>query len=343
VKYDPVVIVAQLVCYRCRECGKQATQPVPDMYPKSRLTARCAAYVQRESLRQPFTWVARDVGIDEKQVRVISGLHAETLDKNRAPIAPIRVLGIDDIYLQGLTRTIFVDLETRKPVALLGGYSKKDVEDFLHLLPEKQAIEIVCMDMASHFASAVKGKLKSSKIVFDKWHVIRKALDAVNEARRQVQKHIWTEAGNDKVELVIADIDIKRLKKHFTIFLRRRFHLLNPGLPSILENYLSAWPSLKVSYDLKEEFCDIWAAKSPGEAEARMDHWIQSHNFQIKRYKKDLSKAQKAHQGKRKKFVHVEPDISATFASARLAITKNREYVLNYFHENSLKHIRDSW
>ena len=335
----PAIIVVRVARYRCK-CGMQANQPLHDIHDKYSMTIRCVEYIQRESLRRSFMSVARDCGIDDARVRYISNGHVADsgiLEPQSEDF--VRVMGIDDVYLRGIRRTVVMNLEKKRPIELLAGQKKGEVIGYLSQLTNKEGIEIVCMDMASHFVTSVKeafqGNFTTNRplIVFDKWHVVRQALDAMNESRKQCQRHIRAIAAKDKRKGELADIKIKDLKKHYTLFLRRRFHQFGLGLEDTLLNYFELWPSLRAAYDLKEKFCDIWAALNKEDAEHRMNNWLLAHDKEIVRYKKDLANAKRRHRvnKRRRAFVHVEADPGLIFAGARSSITRNREFVLNYF------------
>jgi transposase len=55
----------------CRECGRTFLQPLAGVADSGSMTARCVAYVERQSEKHTFSHIARLVGINEKTVRNI--------------------------------------------------------------------------------------------------------------------------------------------------------------------------------------------------------------------------------------------------------------------------------
>ena len=108
----PVTIKATRYRYKCRACTSTFLQPLPDMEEKHRMTVRCREYIAEQALREPFTKVAEEVGVDEKVVRQIADEHITALNATYRAEAP-RVLGIDELTLDGKLRVMLTDIDRR--------------------------------------------------------------------------------------------------------------------------------------------------------------------------------------------------------------------------------------
>lgn len=59
------------------------------------------------------------------------------------------------------------------------------MQEFLKTLPRLDSIQQVCMDMCASFAHAVKEVLPNANIVVDRFHILQKLNDALEQARKK--------------------------------------------------------------------------------------------------------------------------------------------------------------
>ncbi len=86
-----------------------------------------------------------------------------------------RVLGIDEHFFnkkEGYATT-FCNLEKNKIFDVVKGRSSKDLESYLKLLPNKERVKVICIDLSSSYRSMVKKYFPNAKIVADRFHVIK--------------------------------------------------------------------------------------------------------------------------------------------------------------------------
>ncbi len=65
-------IHAKLQRYRCRACGETFVQPLPGIRHGTRMTDRCAAYIEQQAARDTLQRIAENIGCDHKTVRNIT-------------------------------------------------------------------------------------------------------------------------------------------------------------------------------------------------------------------------------------------------------------------------------
>ncbi|MCT2402076.1 MULTISPECIES: transposase [Novosphingobium] len=147
------------------------------------------------------------------------------------------------------------------PFELLPTRWEKPVTNFLLNLRGREKVEVVTTDMWKPYRKAVKIAMPQAVLVVDKWHVMRMANDAMETARRVYQ------GGQG-----ISKETRKQLKKGWSIFLKRPYQL-SPKQLLDLDGWLKNTPELAGAYECKEQFMDIWKARTATNALARLNHW----------------------------------------------------------------------
>lgn len=247
---------------KCMACNATFMQPLPGIDSRRRLTTRAVDYIGREGLRRPFSTIAREIGIDEKTVRLIVNEHVETLDREFPIFAPI-YLGIDEVMVAGELRCIFTDIGNRTILDLIEGRRKPTVVHWLSHMAERQRVEVVVIDMWAPYRDAARAVLgPKTLVVVDKFHVTRMADQALDMVRKAV--------GREK--------GVKG-RRHL---MRSRHGLLKraASLSGEEQLTLSGWieniPRLKAAYEIKEAFHRVYDITDRPTAEAALDQWMVS-------------------------------------------------------------------
>jgi len=174
------------------------------------------------------------------------------------------ILGIDEISRKKghVYHTNIYDLTKRK---LLASFEGRDVNSLIAFFKEwgesnlKNIIGICC-DMWDPYLKAIKMYVPHAVVVFDKFHIVRSLLKAVNDVRVQ-------EAESKR------KIDPDILKGTRYIWLKNPWNLndIQKRRLSYLEKL-----NLKINraYLLKEQFRDLWTCHRTNEAKYFLDYWF---------------------------------------------------------------------
>jgi len=110
-------------------------------------------------------------------------------------IAPPRVIGLDEWAWKRGQRygAIVVDLERKKPIALLPDRSKPTVVQWLKRYP---SIKIVARDRSKEFAAAITEGLPHAQHVADRWHVAKNLTEHLDKVVSRRWKQL-TKAGGE--------------------------------------------------------------------------------------------------------------------------------------------------
>lgn len=244
--------------YKCHDCGATFRPAMRDMDDRRMMTKRLMKHIQKEAMLGTNSDVARDVGVDEKTVRLIFEEHYKALDANYKPTAP-HVLGIDELYLGKVYRAIFTNIKESTVIDLLPNRNKPTIVNYLSHLPNRKDIQIVCTDMWNPYREAVKAVLPDASLVVDKFHITRMA----NEAMEVVRKGLKSSLTAPQRRTLKGDRKALLMRKHD---LKAWQHLT-------METWLNAFPALKTAYELKEGFYGVWDGTTEAEARELYAKW----------------------------------------------------------------------
>jgi transposase len=208
------------------------------------VTHRLLKYIQIESLLRPDRKVARDVGVSVRVVTGIRGDFSPRLEKEIKFETP-RVLGIDGVRVDGKMRIILTDILKGVVIDLLEEANQQIIEERLRAFPDREKIKIVVMDMCLTQRAAVQAALPHAIIVVDRWHIQKKA----NELMDAMRLRLFPRQKKDR------DPGKKRRPRPEPFRMRRN---KLKGRSAYLKVWFKEYPVLGVTYDLKEDFLEIW-------------------------------------------------------------------------------------
>ena len=174
-------------------------------------------------------------------------------------------LGIDEVaYKKGQKYvTLVYDLDRSKVVWVGEGKGRATIDRFFNEALTKQQREAVrwaCSDMANAYAEAVKEHCPNAKLVIDRFHVVKKLNEAVDEVRKEEWRNL---EGEDKklikgLRWVLGASSLSRSKGDT--------RTLN-ALARTNRRIYRAW-------ELKDEFEHFWTFTYIGSASAFVKRWM---------------------------------------------------------------------
>ena len=132
--------------------------------------------------------VARRMGLAASTARAIDLRYLERWEaKRRQP--PLRQMGVDEIYRgkKGKFLSVVCNLESAEPLWFGRERKKETLDDFFRsqlVSRQRKRIEAVCVDMWEPFRLSIEQWAPQCKIVYDKFHILQRANDAIDEVRR---------------------------------------------------------------------------------------------------------------------------------------------------------------
>ena len=258
----PVFIYYRPARVKCTSCGIKV-ESIPWSNGKSSISFPMILSMATWARKLPMDIVSQMYGVCWNAVYSAVKQVVEFGLKCR-DISQTVLIGIDEISRKKghIYHTQIYDLTRKK---LLASFEDRTYESVSACLKEwgmdnLKNIKAICCDMWDPYLKAIKEYLPHAIVVFDKFHLIRQLLEAVNDVRK------W---------------EAESLKKTKPELLKgtRYIWLKNPdNLTDKQKIKLSDLEKLNLkinrAYLLKESFRELWTYSSREEAKAFLDQWF---------------------------------------------------------------------
>ena len=180
-------VVIELYRVRCPDCGLKI-EKVDQLPSKAPFSKRFEEAVGEACESASARRVAKQFGLAESTVRAIDLRYLERWNAQRAKPA-LRQMGVDEIYLGKATKfvTVVSNLETGEPLWLGRERKKETLDEFFRTQlsrRQRQRIEAACVDMWEPYKTSIEEWSPNCAIVYDKFHIMQHANQAVDEVRR---------------------------------------------------------------------------------------------------------------------------------------------------------------
>jgi transposase len=194
-------IVVETYRLKCPQCGFRA-EKVPQLPSKAPFSKRFEEAVGQACQSAAARQVARRFGMAESTVRAIDLRCLERWEAKRRK-APLRQVGVDELYRGKKDKflTVVCNLETGEPLWFGNTRKKETLDQFFskELRPsQRKGIEAACVDMWAPFRQSIEQWAPQCRIVYDRFHIVQHANDAIDEVR----KAEFYRQGKEKRELI---------------------------------------------------------------------------------------------------------------------------------------------
>ena len=180
-------VVIELYRVRCPECGLKI-EKVDQLPSKARFSKRFEEAVGEACESASARRVAKQFGLPESTVRAIDLRYLERWNARRSKPA-LRHLGVDEIFLGKATKfvTVVSNLESGEPLWFGRERKKETLDEFFRTQlnrRQRQRLEAACVDMWEPYKTSLQEWSPNCAIVYDKFHIMQHANQAVDEVRR---------------------------------------------------------------------------------------------------------------------------------------------------------------
>jgi transposase len=172
---------------KCQKTGKATKESIPGVLLTRRFTEALADDIGRYADKTSVLEASRRYAIDYKTALAFEKAYLARKLANASETSPTRI-GVDEILLGAMGwRIVVSDLDAGRPI-WVGGHDRKQesFEAFFAWLGEDKTalIRLCVMDMWKPYLAALKKHCPMADVVFDKFHIVAKMTEAMDEVRR---------------------------------------------------------------------------------------------------------------------------------------------------------------
>ena len=262
-------IVVETYRMKCPRCGFRA-EKIAQLPSKAPFSKRFEDIVGQACESAAARQVARRFSMAESTVRAIDLRCLERWEAKRRK-APLKQMGVDELYRGKKDKflTVVCNLETGEPLWFGNTRKKETLDEFFRsqLRPrQRREIQAACVDMWAPFRLSIEEWAPQCRIVYDKFHIIQHANDAIDEVR----KAEFYRKGKDKRELI----------KGKKWLLMSRWKNLDPGQRGLLNQLFQLNRRVFKAYMLKESLERLWNYRYEGAMMNYLMKWIDQLKWQ---------------------------------------------------------------
>lgn len=249
---------------RCSGCEALRVEKIPWTQGKSPISKPLIVALATWSRLLPWDTVAKLFGVSWTMVVTAVGAAVDH-GLARRDLSKLRFIGVDEISRKRrhVYHTNVYDLETKTLIWSKEGRSKDTLHAFFDSIGPAQtaSIEGICCDMWANYVDAIRLRAPQATLVFDKFHLVRHLINAVNDVRKLEQK-------------ALRDSDPDLLKGTRFIWLKNPDNLTDRQRDRLIELERAVGLKTMRAYMLKELFRHLWSYKRRGWAKRFLDRWF---------------------------------------------------------------------
>jgi transposase len=261
-------VVVELYRVHCPDCGIRA-EKVEQLPSKAPFSKRFEEIVGQACESASARQVARRFELAESTVRALDLRYLERWAASRRKPA-LRQMGVDEIHLGKKQKflTVVCNLETAEPLWFGRERKKETLDDFFRGMSSRQrrGIEAVCVDMWEPYRLSLVQWAPSCRIVYDKFHVMQHANQAIDEVRRA---EFFRRGGR-----------WRGLVKGKRWLLLSRWVNLTPSKRQELNQLFALNRKVFKAYLLKESLDRLWTYRYEGAMLNYLERWIDQLRWQ---------------------------------------------------------------
>ena len=254
---------------RCPDCGvkREKVLLLPSKAPFSkRFEEAVGLACESASARQ----VARQFGLPASTVRAIDLRYLERWDAARRRPA-LRQMGVDEIHLGKKQKflTVVCNLDTAEPLWFGRERKKETLDEFFRgklSAKQRRGIQAACVDMWEPYRLSIEQWAPHCRIVYDKFHILQHANEAVDEVRRA---EFFRKGGR-----------MRGLVKGKRWLLLTRWMNLDTGKKRQLNTLFALNRRVMKAYLLKESLDRLWAYRYEGAMLRYLNNWTDQLRWQ---------------------------------------------------------------
>jgi transposase len=254
---------------KCPDCGVKV-EKVPLLPSKAPFSKRFEDAVGQACESASARQVARRFAMAESTVRAIDLRYLERWAATRRKPA-LRQMGVDELHLGKKQKflTVVCNLDTGEPLWFGRERKKETLDAFFQedlTARQRRGIEAACVDMWEPFRLSIEQWAPNCRIVYDKFHIMQHANDAIDEVRRA---EFFRKGGR-----------MRGLVKGKRWLLLSRWVNLTAGKRQELNQLFALNRKVFKAYLLKESLDRLWTYRYEGAMLNYLKRWIDQLRWQ---------------------------------------------------------------
>lgn len=255
---NPVYLEVPRRQFYCPNCDKYTTERLSFMRLRKHHTTRYEEMIYERVKRSNIKEVCQEEGLGWDEVNSIFEELAKR-DEKKEWESPKRI-SLDEFSNRKGHKdliTTVIDLDNKKLLEVIKGHKQEEVMKELKSQPEgvRDKIEEVSVDMWEGFTAVIKELFPNAKITYDRFHVMRIVNEELNELRKIMNVH----------------------KKGLLHLLWKNQNDLKEEEKQSLEKVLEEYPLLRIAYEMKEEFRQIYErSRKANGAKRQFEKWLRT-------------------------------------------------------------------
>ena len=241
--------------FKCKNCRKVFSEELSLVKKRRTYTRRLAEKVVKEVLETDVVNAGERNRITPAEIdTILKELEADCLEEKPRNL---KKLGIDEItHLKGGKNyaAVLVDLEKRKPIALLEKRNKEVIAEYLLGLGSEilNQIEEVSIDLWRPYKTVVEELIPNAQVIADRFHVMSQINKELDDRRKKEKRQAEKLKNQKEKELRLQGI------KNSKYPLLKKKEKLNDTEKEKLKELEKLVPELMVVYQAKEKLRDIF-------------------------------------------------------------------------------------
>lgn len=248
--------------FRCKNCRPVFSEELSLVKKRRTYTKRLAQKVIEEVLETDVTNAGKRNRMSSAEIETILKELEEDLLKEKPQ--GLKRLGIDEItHLKGGKNyaAVLVDLDKRKPIALLEKRNKEAIAEYLQGLGSEilSQIEEVSIDLWNPYKTVVEELIPNAQVVADRFHVMKQINEELDEQRKLEKRQAVKLKNKKEREKKVRGIT------HSKYPLLKKKEKLNEREKEKLNEVKDVSPRLIEMYQIKESIRDIFESQITGD------------------------------------------------------------------------------
>jgi transposase len=260
--------------FRCQNCENVFSEELSFVKKRRTYTSRLGEKVISEVMETDVVNTARRNRMTAREIETLLKESEEDLLTEKPK--DLKRLGIDEItHLKGGKNyaAVLVDLDKRKPIAILENRNKETIAKYLIEIGSEvlNQIEEVSIDLWIGYKTLAEELMPNAKIIADRFHVMKQINEELDNMRKQEKREAKKIKKKGERENKIAGLT------HSKYPLLKKKEKLNEEEKKKLEELEKVAPELIRMYQEKEKWREIFNSKITGdEAFWKTIEWIET-------------------------------------------------------------------